>query len=74
VAAVCWCCIGDEYLKSIIRENGTLDECSLCGGTSENSVGPAELAEIEGLRRSAWGPGKRPVFLHISKRQVASAT
>lgn len=74
MAAACWCCIEDEYLKSIIRENGTPDECSLCGGTSENSFGPAELADIKGLRRSAGGPGKRPVFLLISKRQVASAT
>lgn len=46
MAAVCWRCIVDEYLKKMIREDGTPEECSLCKGIDENAFGPDELAEV----------------------------
>jgi hypothetical protein len=46
MTAVCWRCTQDEYLKKIIREEGTLEECSLCKRTDENAFGPDDLAKV----------------------------
>lgn len=46
VSAVCWRCIEDEYLKRMIQEDGSLDECSLCGRSDAQTFGPEKLAEV----------------------------
>jgi hypothetical protein len=42
---VCWKCIEDTYLKKMIQEHGSPEECSLCGQDVDNAFGPDELAE-----------------------------
>ena len=44
MAAVCWQCIEDEYLKNIIREKGEPDQCSLCDGEHENAFTAYDFA------------------------------
>jgi hypothetical protein len=46
VSAVCWRCIEDEYLKKMIQDDGSPDECSLCSRTDESTFGPNELAQV----------------------------
>lgn len=46
MAAVCWRCIEDEYLKKMIQEDGTPEECSICTRTDGNAFGPDELAGV----------------------------
>jgi len=45
-SAVCWRCIRDEYLKTTVREQGVLAECSLCEGDEENTFTASDLAEL----------------------------
>ncbi len=60
MSAVCWRCIEDEYLKKMIRENGTPGECSLCKRNDENAFGSAELAEVlEGIMHVCFDHGPK---------------
>lgn len=59
MAAVCWRCIKDEHLKKKIQEDGTPEECSLCGRSDENAFGPDQLAELlDPLMREHFAPGQ----------------
>jgi hypothetical protein len=46
VSAVCWRCIEDEYLKNMVRDDGTPRECSLCKRTDANAFAPDEMAHV----------------------------
>ncbi len=42
---VCFSCIGEDYLKDIVRNDGVIDVCSYCGG-NRNCIEIDELASI----------------------------
>jgi hypothetical protein len=46
VAAVCWKCVEDEYLKEIVREKGQPDQCSICDGDQENAFTASDIADL----------------------------
>ena len=46
MAAVCWHCIEDEYLKTIVRESGEVEECDPCRRDDEKAFGPDEFSEV----------------------------
>jgi hypothetical protein len=46
VAAVCWKCVEDKYLKNIVREKGDPEQCSICDGDQENAFTASDLAEL----------------------------
>jgi hypothetical protein len=44
--AVCWQCIHDSYLQSIIKERGTHLECSLCGNAQTAAFTVEQLGAL----------------------------
>lgn len=57
-SAVCWLCIEDEYLKSIIKERGEVAECSLCSRSDESVFTPDDFSEIlDPLMREHFAQG-----------------
>jgi hypothetical protein len=46
VAAICWRCVEDEYLKEIVRTKGRTDLCSECQSDAENAFTADDLAEV----------------------------
>ena len=46
---ICANCVGESFLRSLIEQDGTIDECSYCGATEEVCISLDELADhIEG--------------------------
>ena len=39
-SAVCWLCIEDEYLRTIIKERSEVAECALCRRSDEKALTP----------------------------------
>jgi hypothetical protein len=46
MAAVCWKCVEDEYLKEIVHRDGHVEQCSICNGEAENAFDPEDFAPI----------------------------
>ena len=46
MSAVCWRCIEDEYLKKMVREDGSPETCFLCERGDENAFDADQLAEV----------------------------
>src|SRR5271157_794909 len=46
MAAICWHCIEDSYLKQIVRDNGKPKLCSECDKETEFAFDAEDLAEI----------------------------
>jgi hypothetical protein len=44
--AVCWQCVEDEYLQKIIKAEGELIECSVCGEDDQNAFTVEQLGEL----------------------------
>lgn len=60
MAAECWRCIEDEYLKTIVREEGAIAECDLCEGDDEKAFTAEDLAElIDPIMREHFEPGEQ---------------
>lgn len=58
MAAVCWRCIEDEYLKKIVRDNGEVGDCTLCGRGGAKVFTPDQFSEVlDPLMREHFAPG-----------------
>lgn len=56
--AVCFECIDDFYLKKIIKDEGALLECSVCGEESNNAFSVEQLGKLlEPIMRKHFLPG-----------------
>ena len=43
-SAVCWLCIEDEYLRTIVKERSEVAECSLCRRSDEKAFTPDDFS------------------------------
>ena len=58
MSAVCWKCIEDEYLKTIIKKKGTRQKCSLCDDTRK-AFTAEDLAEaVDPIVREHFAQGE----------------
>lgn len=58
MSAVCWKCLEDEYLKTIIKKKGKRQKCSLCDGTRK-AFTAEDLAEaVDPIVREHFAQGE----------------
>ncbi|HVY30953.1 MAG TPA: RES family NAD+ phosphorylase [Polyangiaceae bacterium] len=46
MASACWKCFDDEYLRELIRREGEVDDCELCGSTARRALGIDRLRDL----------------------------